>query len=356
MQTISVHDYPDKEDQIFDWVSNSGSGLMGVRFGEVPEGAIDFAIQQYARFNVPVNALLVEVIRLGISSAIYLVDFFNPYSLLHGVSDVNATDEWASHTFQIFDGIEFGGTSKEADPEVLETFAYVPGQAEEFFNYCLSRPGLDAMPYGIGCSLREILFDLDEEIWDGMTSEVEKELKEACREDLPDGTSVVNKDRMHAYIELAAWAGFLWIAGPLGRAFRMSNHEIMDCAMTYGECILSTGSIIPPTNYRKLPRPPRSCYKCGMQTWCVENTQVDESFTYVCEACLNFDFPKFGGANCGTKFCKLSACIHHPFHYLGSEGMFSAMRQSGQLMAVARGDAITRLQGARTDTPLQLGF
>jgi len=357
MQTKSVHDYHDRQDQIYDWVSNGGEGLMGLHLTSVPDAAIDFAVSQYARFNVPVNGELIEVISSSISKAFFLVDYWNPYTLLHGISDVNCTNDWADHTYEVYNGNEFNGHSSEADPEVLETFTYVPGQAEEFFNYCLSHPGIDGMPYGVGHDLRGVLFEHDQEIWEDLSPEAEKELYRVCSVENAEGKIVVDRNRLDAYIELAAWAGFLWIAGPLGRAFRMSHHEIMDCAATYGECILSSGCIIPPTHYRRIPRPPRSCYRCGVQTWCVEPTQVDESSCFICEHCLYGTLPNFGGANCGTKFCKFSVCPNHPLHHMGQAGVTESLRTSGQLMAVARGDAFTKLHGSVGSTaPTQIGF
>ena len=319
-----------REVQFSDWVNNSGYGLMNFNFGDVPDRCVDFCLEQYLRFRVPYSERIHEVIVAGASAAFHFVDYWNPYAMFRGVSDVNMTFDWSTHTYLIH-GFDRGSSlKKEADPQQLETFAAVPGQAEAVFNEMIMKPGLKALPYSMGGEIAEILEGHNgEECWDSISTEADLALRELCRGD---------KRSMFAYFELAAWASFIWLVGPYGRWYRAERHEIMGTAMQHGECILLEGTIISPEYYTKVARPPKSCHRCGIQTWCVEPSMTGRDTLYICEACLNFDMPKFGFANCGAKYCKDSTCPNHPFAHMGQAGMYETARH-GQLAQMARNKA-----------------
>jgi hypothetical protein len=330
-----------KEDQIWDWVSNGNGGLMNFEFGEIPDECIDFCLQQFSRFNVPMPSELISVLVAGASSAFYYSDVVDPYALFRGTSDVDVTDDWSKITYEIHDA-DGSPQSREADPQYMETFRFIPGQCEAKFHEMLSRPGLKALPNMIGEMIFEVLEGHGEEAWDTLDSETELALRAMCT---APGGDRPDPRRMMAYFELSAWAGFIWLAGPLGREYRRQKHDIIGCALEYGECILVDGTITAPIYYTKHNRPPQSCHRCGEQVWCVEHTMLGATTALICEACLNQGMPPAGYANCGTKFCKNSLCQHHPFAHMGQAGMHASMARDGQLAIMVQHHSDLRLHG-----------
>jgi len=340
-----------KEDQIWEWVNSSGDGIMQFTFGDLPDECIAFCLEQYHRFSVPFPSEMHDVLVSGASASFSYVDTVDPYALFKGVSDVDLSYEWTAITFQILDQKLGGGRTYEADPQFLETFCAMPGQAEEMFAQCIARPGLDALPFGIGENIRSVMDgDWGEDVWATIDAETDLTLREICT---APGAMEPDKKRMMAYFELSAWAAFIWLAGPLGRQWRMTRHDIMHTAMAYGECILYQHTIISPDFYLKIARPPQSCYKCGVQAWCVENTLVGGNASYICESCLfsHGSLGPFGAANCGTKLCRESRCPHHPFAHMGQAGAFATVGKHGQLAAMTRQKRDLRL----TTEQLRLG-
>jgi hypothetical protein len=348
------HYYDDgsREDTLWDWVSSNGEGLMGIEFAEIPEECFQFCLSQYERFKVPFYRELYEAIRVGAYAAFSFVDVARPYALFEGVSDVDMTLDWASTTYRIFDPVAPNKRSYEADPATVESFAFMPGQAAETFRDLLGRPGLDALPFMHGEGIREVLsgdacFTGDGSYLDLLSSDGIAALAELCTGDKGPDTQ-----RMWSYLELAAWASYVWLIGPESRNFRIYHHELIGIAVSDGECLIVEGTIISPDHYTKIDRPPQSCYHCAVQTWCVEHTQTRNHQAYICEACLNFDMPKSKNANCGTKFCTLSACPNHPYHQMGRQGAFQSRHEGGYLTQQV---AAKKAQLSGT-APKQLGF
>lgn len=346
-----AEDYEDKERQLDEWMYNTGDGILGGWcFEEIPVECVQFCIDQFARFKIPFTPEMESIIHVGGARAFYLLDVYDPYAMFFGISDVNVTDDWANVTYKIFD-IRGGSTSShEPNPHEVESFVFMPGQAEETFRNLIARPGIDALndTHGHGDLLREILFDPD---WHPhpltmIKAEARAALEFHCQVPTEDGTIKINDTRMNAYFELAAWASYVWLIGPHSRSYRCYHHEIIGTAVTDGECILSSGMIISPKYYTKIDRPPLSCHKCGVQTWCVEHTQIMTHSAYICEACLNFDMPLSRFSNCGTKFCHFSICPNHPNYAYGMEGRYMTYRQQGQLIAMARNEMVTQVMGA----------
>jgi len=347
----------DKEDALWEWINNSGQGIMGFEFGEIPPECFEFCLSQYKRFGIPHYGELHEAIRVGASAALYFLDVINPYALFEGVSDVDQTNEWSTTTYRIFDLLEPSKRSYEPDPMSVESFMYKPGQAEETMAKFMGMPGLSALPNGHGQDIRSVLQgDYNDRDWceESMSIDGLRALREVFS-DVVDGARVVNNDRLTSYMELGAWAAYLWSIGPDSRSFRMFHHEAIALAVEYGECLIVEGQFISPKYYSKIDRPPQSCYHCGVQTWCVEHTLTNTHQSYICEACLNFDMPKNRFSNCGSKFCTLSACPNHPYHQLGRQGAFQSRRESGYLLDMAK-QKIHPIKIGATSTPKQLGF
>ena len=305
--------------------------------GTVPEECMEFCFEQYARFGIPAPREIADIVSVGASYSFYHCDVHDPYALFWGASDVILTDEWSKYTFEIKDD----GRTYEASPEYFETFRYVPDQCEEAFQHLMSHPGAESLPNNLG-------YDIDDYINGEYTGESAYQItdpdalevvKQLCT--MSDG--VVDWTRIRAYYKLAAWAGFAWLAGPPGRIYRMDYHGIFRTAIQYGEAILLDGSVIAPDSYRRLDRPPISCHVCGISAWCTELTMSEGSTRYICEHCNSEGMPPIFMATCGAKRCMLAHCLHHPSHSMGVGGMHHAYRNHGQLVDVAKGNTVIRL-------------
>jgi len=332
------YDY-DKTDQIWEWVNNSNVGVMGFD-GTIPIECLEFCVEQYNRFGVPVHPDMYDVIRIGAGSAFYHCECNDPYALFWEVSDVNITNEWSMYTYEIRDG----DRRFEADPECFETFRYVPGQCEEVFDHIMSHPGLAALPGCVGSELSDILRgEYSDEPAVGNTHGADLEvLRKMCTIN-----GVEDWTRINAYYDLAAWAGFAWLAGPPGRIYRMDRHDVIGVAISYGESILLDGCVMDPQFYKKLSRPPISCHVCGVSAWCTELTMTEGFTRHICEHCNSEGMPPIHMATCGGKRCLLSECLHHPYHNHGTAGIRNAMRDFGQLRSVADGQTVTRVAGSK---------
>lgn len=339
-ESYEYYDYCDgKVDQIEEWVSQSECGLFGFYFAEVPNECIDFCLSQYVRFGLHYDADTLMAVQAAASATFRYVDSFHPYALFSGVSDVDVTQDWSYYSYQIID--DFGKTTcREADPQFLETFVYMPGQAEHMFNEMLARPGLEALPNDVGHGIDDMLEGGNgEEIWDAFGEETEAALRRLCT---APGAAEHDKKRLRAYVDIAAWAAFIWLASPYGRDYRR-RHSIMEAAMDFGEVILMEGTIIAPTHYIKHDRPPLACHRCHCQVWCVEHTMVGAETALICESCLYGHMAAMPNATCGTKFCKETKCPHHPLANLGPNGIYTAVRDHGQLTAMTKNHADLRL-------------
>ena len=314
---------------------------MGFEFGDIPEDCFSFCLSQYERFNVYMPKELSEIINSGASATFYCLDCVDPYLLLSGVSDVSSTDEWSVYAYEIIERDRV----YEIDPTHIETFRHIPGQDEETFNFVMSHPGLDALPAYVGTNIREIMDgEYGSDCFYSVSTDADALLKSVCSR--ADGS--VNLEMRSAYFELAAWAAYAWIVGPLGRPYRHRHHDIFNIAMDYGEAILVDGSVLCPEDYRKLARPPRSCVMCGLPAWCVEMISSASGTRYLCEHCLSEGMPPSAMSTCGSKRCLLTACHYHPYHHLGSAGLSYARRDHGQLGAAAKGDSVLRIKGGRS--------
>ena len=332
-----------KDDWVCNWISEGGEGMFGVLGSrDLPDESLDFILSQYYRFGIPFPDEVFDVARVGATAALHWADYMDPYCLLWNCSDVNMTQEWCQHTYEIFD--LWDSLSREADPLWLETFVYVPGQAEGVFEYCLKHPGLQALPNHVGTGISSLLSgDYGEECWDGLDGRAEAALRKLCT--TPGG---LDRPRMRAYFDLAAWAGFIWLAGPLGRGFRTKNCSIFDVALQHGRGILVEGSVLCPANYRRIARAPQSCYRCGVPSWCVELTQSGASINYICEHCSKEGMRQISQFHCGSLICRYTLCPHNPLHDKGGDGMYAAVR-CGQLgEAIHNKSPINWLYGVET--------
>lgn len=318
-----------------DWAQETGNGIIGYQSPEdLPEEMYDFINSQFMRFNIPVlkdGKLFRDITGWGAYASFYYVDAINPYALLtSGISDVDWSDLGHTHTIDIINN--YRNTTKEADPSKLEVFTQVDGQSENFFNYAMSHPGLEALPMNMGKEIEWILFDYYGGPEDCCNGEALAALQELC---VVDG--VFQKRRYQAYFELAAWAAFVFMAGPPGRDWRVANHDVFWLCHTEGIAVLYDFSFIPREHYEIHERNPQSCCICGLDSYCVELVYMEGVNRFMCEKHLNGDTPLYSGATCGTKICKYVNCKNHPAH-----GEYNAqttiLRGSGQMFKMGGQD------------------
>lgn len=318
-QTASLHEYH----------MNVGCGLMGLNDeGDLPRELIDFCFSQYDRFGIPRPPE--SVVRLGAWSTYETVDIAAPYSLFMGVGDVDTSPDWQVYTYDILDPY----TKKviEAETEWLETFVFVPGQAEESFNHFMAHPGIEHLPYP-ACELIVACLEgewSDGEAWHRLSEEDEMILRQMCEG--PEGR--VDGKRVENYFKLASWAAWCWFVGPHSREWRYNHHDIFNAVLRDGECVLYEGVLVEPKYYKKLSRPPKSCAACGLSSWCVEMAQIQGTTRYVCEHCLNGP-PIFEQATCGTRTCRHVECPYNRYHGIKG-GLSFVMQKHGQLSSMVK--------------------
>jgi hypothetical protein len=335
----------ERDPSLYDWAANSGYGIIGLSCKEeLPDACVSYAISAWPFFGLKENPVLEKIARIGAWYAYLHVDWQDPYTLFLGISDVNYTEDWQKFAYEIHD--EYSNRVIEADPEHLETFSKAPeGQCEEVYYTILKLGGefvtkmtkgalgpnesiLDTLPNCSGMAIQDFMegdyFDGNPyDLIDDLVAEKEFEL-------------VTNKDQhqMRFYFEVSAWAAFLWFAGPEGRYWRNTHHDIFYMVNNDGEGLLYEGGFIEKKHFRKVNRAPQSCVMCGIEAWCVDMVQIEGTHRFMCEYHVN-GVALFPEATCGAKVCRSVMCEHHPFY--GSESAtIDQLRRSGGLSTRAR--------------------
>ena len=320
--TSSASWFDQNEGSLYAWAE--GGSVMGIY--DVPDECTAFVLQQVARFNLAYTPRLESLLNYGAAAALGMFDMGDPYAMFWQVSDVDMTQDWRKATYELREG----RFVKELEPEFVETFVFVPGQAEAVFNKIVyhSVPSLDSLPNDIGFELKERLGE-DPDDWPDEAATALKEL-------YPDGD--MYKCAL-TYLELSAWAASAWFLGPASREWRRASHPIIEACLAHGEAILYEGICYEPSDYRRVNRAPQSCVQCGIQSWCTTEILQDNVVRLLCESCLNNGLPRFTAFSCGTKICRNTGCPHNPLHNKGDQAFYSSMRQHGQLRAGARQNA-----------------
>lgn len=378
-----------REASLYDWVSGWGTGMSGLmRPQDLPSEMFQFMITQYQRFGV--ENLPDEILLSSAWATFHTIDYIEPYSLYHGLSDVDVTENWAKNTYDV---VKYDGTVQEADPEITETFVLVPDQGEKMFYQMMQHPGFDYKELGmVGDFIEEYISATsgitDENSYDQSSIETKLWLDERCApfvetppeldlpkcieipqdNDLPylikpsltnyksylsgvrhKGMDIYEQPLVRAYyeaelhndsalkarlkyFEMGAWAALAWIISPTKEAFefRESCWDMFYMCHKYGECVINGGTVLKREDYTKTNRPVKSCYQCGLPAWCVEMTYINGVNRYLCEKHLNGELPKIAPVTCGTKVCRFTECPHHPLHGMANAQKL-AYRQSGML-------------------------
>lgn len=307
----------DRKRSLYDVINDNGGSLTGAWDYSAPGDLFVFMSEQFQRFNIPFDPICMPAMEAAATAIISHLDQGDPYAILVNLSDITMTDDWANNTYEL-KPTRYDRVARECDPSELETFAYVPGQAEHWFNYFLAHPGLENIPYGVG---EELTWSIDH-----LLAEPE--------EYIPNWIEFYGYagDNWQHYLRFGAWCTFLWIAGPLGRDWRIDTNIIFDICLTRGECIIYQGSVIDPKDYVKLGKPAGSCYKCSLDSWCNEIVDIDGVTRYICEFCLNDGKILYPGANCGSRLCKYVTCPRHPNHQEDrTAALYATVRSQGLL-------------------------
>ena len=327
----------ERESALCSWTEDCGTGIMGIEgSADLPDECYEFIRTQFARFGVPLpEPLDTEIPEALAYQTMFYLDYHSPYVPLIELSDVEFTNEWCSYTYEILDP-EGKQAPVEADPEKLETFRFVPGQCERWFEYFMSHPGLKALPGRIGQELTDMLsgdYYGDRGVaTEQLTERGHAMLVEICTSVDPNTQKeVFNQDMWDTYTELAGWATFVWFMGPPGREYRYAMHDVFHWCLEKGECVIYDRTTLGPDQYRQVQRMPQSCAKCSLDSWCVELTLIEGTARYLCEVCLNGRAPMFSQANCGSRMCKYIACPYHPAQGDGKQGLYDVMRGGGQI-------------------------
>ena len=277
------------------WGVHDWEGLGDINY-KFPLETYDFIYHQCSRFGLkqPPD----EFVAYVIDYTYHCVGHYNPFTFFD-ITDVALTDLWQKKTFEIED---LDGKLIEVDPEDTMTFKYQPGPEKETYDYVISHPGLDAIPFGIGDDIKEFISGevTRSSLLDDLSPHVIQELRQmaGCMENI------------NTYADLVAWAAFAWMVGPYGTCFRREMNYIFDTCYEYGECIIHQGCIYSPNQYRMIDRLPKSCVMCGLDAWCVEMVYIDGVARYMCEHHVNLK--PLSKVHCGTKVCRHTECPHHP--------------------------------------------
>lgn len=329
----------DQQSVLYEWCSDYGAGIFGMNSThDLPAEMIEFILTQYVRFGVPMpeKAMAESIAECGAWAAYQYVDWVNPYALLvNGLSDVTWSDLSHTHTIEMRDPFsEDGHKLFEANPEQTEVFKPAPGQSQAFFDHAMANPGLDSLPCGfIGAEIKDSLFEFTNPD-DILDSDTLAAVQALCIEN-----GLLNETKYSAYFELAAWASFIWMAGPPGKAWRIANHDVFWLCETEGLAILWDHTFMSKTHYSIKERAPKSCCVCGLDSYCVELVLLEGTHRWICERHLNGEVPMYEAANCGSKVCRFVACFNHPSY--GQEfAMDRILRGGGQLGRMAGNERV----------------
>ena len=260
----------EKQPCMYDW-----EGIFSEQTN-IPQEMMTFIEEQHKRFNVALPPE--EVIRYTIEYTYTALTRWDPYSWFSGITDVECTQSWMDHTYEI---MNLDGEKVEVDPEELETFRIFPGRDLTSFNDAITNPGLGNLPCGIGSLIDEFLdgeCTSGESVMGCLSPHAAYTLREMSHN---------NPDTVKAHVHLIAWSAACWMIGPMGKEYRRDICHIFDTCYEYGECIVFQGYVYSPNEYKVVNRAPRSCVICGLDSWCVEMVHLDGMTRYICEHHVN---------------------------------------------------------------------
>lgn len=312
-------DYHEEKYTLYDWAMEGNRGIIGHEHpDQLPDEMIEFCLEQYKRFGIQEANKWEDVVRAGAWASFLYVDVDYPYALME-TSSIQMSNIQYLYGIDIVDP-KIQGWAEEADVDKLEIFEPSPGRDRAFFDAAYLNPGLEHLPgYPDGRRIQEIIYDYD--MYHYVPDEVVKDL--AAR------TGGVDSDSFKAYFELAAWAAFIWMVGPLGSRWRVEQHDAFWLCETQGLAVLYEMCFLANTHYKILKRAPKTCCVCGLDSYCVDVVFLEGAHRYICEKHFNPEVTH-GRANCGSRFCKYVECFNHPL-YGATGGLNQVLRSGGML-------------------------
>ena len=335
-------------------IEDGGPGLFGFET-DPPDACLDFIAEQMIRFGMPVSSRLATVLTRAAENTFYFCNWSDPYVLFtRGVSDVKLSDDWANYFYEVRRDLPSGRiifkTNNPQDVEVYE-LALAEGErafriflAHDFLGYQEAIKGQGAWGH-VTDIIEALIHSVDDEIemvgFSGLLKQEElEELRSFCTR-VKAGIRHVDVMQMEFYFKFAAWAAFVWLVGPPGREFRYKKSDLYHAVYEDGEALLTEHSIFGRGDFRKTARPVNSCHKCHIESWCLENTVVNDRLDFICESCATAGMPVMPPANCGFRLCRLPQCQHHPmFTFDPNRRLHETMKAVGQLTAGSRSSAL----------------
>jgi hypothetical protein len=333
---------------------------------DVPDPCYNFVTDQLVRFGFPMSDALSALPIVASLETFMHVGTRDPYVLFtRGLSDVDLTDEWQTHAYEVIRYTSMG-TSMRYEPKVgdVESYRLNIVQSEAVYRDFMNSRFLgyaDAITgKGVGLRTRgpngepvwewmqpphplhDIAFELRDAIHATCTNDMEAvlgkkgytALREHCRKQPADGLPFVDMRLASFYFEMAAWAAFVWLVGPLGRNWRIHYNLLTQAVHDQGEALLVGYTVFARDSYRKTLRPVESCHHCHIQSWCLSDKLEERALVKICEHCVTEGMPILPPANCGKRLCRMPACKHHPmFTFDPNLRLHQTMRTVGALAA-----------------------
>jgi hypothetical protein len=341
-------------------------GIFAKFTNDIPEPCLNFVTDQLIRFGLPMSDALSALPVVASEAAFSHVGTCDPYVLFtRGLSDVDLTDEWQTHAYEVFRHTSMG-TTLRYEPKVgdVESYRINVVQSERVYRDFMSAPFLGYAEAirgkGIGHMesapdgghrfhwvqpphpLHDIAFELQDTVFSTVASDMlaslgrkgYEELRLFCRKGHEAGIPFVDMRLAHFYFELAAWAAFVWLVGPLGRNWRIEFNVLTEAVHDHGEALLVGYTVFARDSYRKTLRPVESCHHCHIQSWCLSDKLEERALVKICEHCVTEGMPILPPANCGKRLCRMPACKHHPmFTFDPNLRLHQTMRTVGALAA-----------------------
>lgn len=331
---------------------------------EVPEPCMNFVADQLMRFGFPLSDRLCNVLVVAAECAITYCGGRDPYVMFtRGLSDIDLTDEWQTHAYQVQKEIAGGRIIyREPKPGDAESYRLNIPQGMMVFQNFMKSPFLgyaeaiqgkgigdwfiddngnqnmrwrkDPHPlHDIAWELQDLVLQRTDDMEPEIGAEAYEELRDVCRRAQPGGIPIVDIRRMEMYFEMAAWASFVWLMSPHSVGWRCYHNRLVSAVHEEGEALLVGYTIFGRGEYKKTQRPVESCFHCHIQSWCLSDKLEAQSLVKICEHCCTDGMPLIPPSNCGTRICRMPQCRHHPMHSFDpNRRLHETMRSSGALM------------------------
>lgn len=341
-----------------DWAAQDAyMGIMGVMQGvvESPIEMHKYILEKLSHHRKEIPGELEWMVSWAGNIALMLIDHYDVY-FPFAYSDVVPSYEHMASTYEINYPFTYGGTTEGtpfmAEPDAVESFAYDPENGKAYFKvFDITQPNFEMFD---AHDIELLYYVLDESLDVLFESQFEEVFHDSDDRDrylcMEIASTAEGRANIRRAAEFCMSAGLVWFCSPLSRNFRAKNHDVFAAVLENGEAIVYNGGIYSPEDYTKIPIPPTSCFKCGLDSYCVELVHgVENGAINVCNHCQTGGVLKFQDATCGSKFCKHIECPYHKYNGQGRKGFFKMLNSSG------RSALKTMIQSVNPIMPNQIG-